>query len=315
MLESVIRSRMATKTTSAANADEVFESLANSGASIDREASLIKGVKIVGFESRNGRTYPASVLQEAASLYEGVRVNLDHPDSTGNQQRSVKDRFGTFQAVRFVEGKGLFGDLKFNPKHAIAEQVLWAAENDPKSIGFSHVATVKAVTGHGGKSVVEAISRVRHVDLVADPATTNGVFESHNPADEADSTESDVMDLTKLTLSELKVARNDIVEAIVLETNAAHKPQLDELAALKAEIKQRDLVAAVEAEIAAAGAGEVVTDTFKRLLLATESVDARKELIADRVGVAATKFTKPFTTVAEGAGAGASEFKASDLMK
>jgi hypothetical protein len=51
-------------------------------------------------------------------------------------------------------------------------------ENDPRNVGFSHRAYGR---GHhvGARYLVEEIAVVRSVDLVADPATTRGLFESY----------------------------------------------------------------------------------------------------------------------------------------
>ena len=54
---------------------------------------------------------------------------------------------------------------------------MWDAEHAPENVGFSH--NVEARVGRrGDRVVVEAIIRVQSVDLVADPATTRGLFES-----------------------------------------------------------------------------------------------------------------------------------------
>ena len=55
--------------------------------------------------------------------------------------------------------------------------MLWDAEHAPENVGFSH--NVEARTARRGEEVVvEAITRVQSVDLVADPATTRGLFEA-----------------------------------------------------------------------------------------------------------------------------------------
>ena len=74
---------------------------------------------------------------------------------------------------------GLYADFHFNPKHALAEQLAWDAEHSPANVGFSHDVQAKTVR-RDGKVVVEEISRVESVDLVADPATTDGLFESEH---------------------------------------------------------------------------------------------------------------------------------------
>jgi hypothetical protein len=110
-------------------------------------------------------------------LYEGARVNVDHPERTKpGSSRSYRDRFGSFKNVRFVEGDGLRGDFKYNKKHSVAEQFEYDVENDPENCGFSHNATGPLVK-RGGSLVCESIEAVRSVDLVADAATTASLFE------------------------------------------------------------------------------------------------------------------------------------------
>lgn len=144
---------------------------------IDSEAGILYGVKIIGSKSRNGREYPDKTLREAISLYENAKVNLDHPDGDPGKPRSYQDRFGAIHNVRLKENEGLFADFRFNPKHAVAEQLLWDAKHAPENVGFSHnvEATVRR---EQDRTIVEKILKVRSVDLVADPASTAGLFES-----------------------------------------------------------------------------------------------------------------------------------------
>ena len=157
----------------------ITESLTAS-AKINRTAGVIKGVKLIGFESKNGRIYPAKVLKEAVHLYEGAKVNIDHPSTGPATERKYSDRFGIIRNVRFVESQGLFGDFHFNPHHSMTEQVLWDAENNPEALGFSHNAILRLGKPQNGKEVIEQIIQIRSMDLVADPATTTSLFESEN---------------------------------------------------------------------------------------------------------------------------------------
>lgn len=156
---------------------------------IDRELGVISGVKIIGTKSRNKRLYPKDVLENAVRLYENAKVNLDHPNEGVSKPRSYHDRFGTIRNIRFEED-GLYADFHFNPRHSIAEQLLWDAENSPENVGFSH--NVEAVLERGEEvDTVRKIVSVRSVDLVADPASTNGLFESfEDDSKKRDETES-----------------------------------------------------------------------------------------------------------------------------
>jgi hypothetical protein len=144
---------------------------------VDREAGVIRGVKVLGLESRNGRSYLPEALQQAAPLYEDAKVNVNHARGNPAGPRDYQDRIGTMRNVALRPGEGLFGDFHFNPKHALAEQLVWDAEHSPENVGFSHNVEARTVR-QGERVVVEAITRVQSVDLVADPATTRGLFES-----------------------------------------------------------------------------------------------------------------------------------------
>lgn len=141
----------------------------------DREQGILRGVKILGSKSKNGRTYKESTMRNAIPLYEGAKVNFDHPEKA-TDSRKYGDRFGKLQGVVYREGQGLYGDLKFNPKHALAEQFCWDAEHSPDSCGLSHNVVAKT-SGKAGSLVVESIDKVTAVDVVADPATTNSLRE------------------------------------------------------------------------------------------------------------------------------------------
>jgi hypothetical protein len=146
---------------------------------IDREAGVLYGVKIIGCESRNGRHYPNDTLRSAIPLYENSKVNLDHPDGDPRKSRSYHARFGVIRNVHLREHEGLYADFWFNPKHTIAEQLLWDAEHAPDNVGFSHNVEAVVKRQHS-TALVEKIVAVRSVDLVADPASTQGLFESES---------------------------------------------------------------------------------------------------------------------------------------
>jgi hypothetical protein len=144
---------------------------------VDRAAAVIRGVKVLGLDSQNGRSYLPAALAAAVPLYEGAKVNVNHAKGHPTAPRDYQDRIGRLRGVHARAGAGLFGDLHLNPRHALAEQLLWDAAHAPENVGFSH--NVQARTAQReGRTVVESIVAVHSVDLVADPATTRGLFES-----------------------------------------------------------------------------------------------------------------------------------------
>jgi hypothetical protein len=188
---------------------------------VDAQAGVIHGVKVLGLESRNGRTYLPEALTQAARLYEDAKVNVNHPKGNPSGPRDYQDRIGTIRAIVMRSGEGLFGDFHFNPKHALAEQLIWDAEHAAENVGFSH--NVEARTSRqGDRVVVEAIIRVQSVDLVADPATTRGLFESA-----AESTSA----VKPLSLDDLKRDYPDLFESI-------GRDRADELSRLQKEVER-----------------------------------------------------------------------------
>ena len=146
---------------------------------VDRRSGRIFGVKVLGLESRNGRVYRPEAIAAAAPLYENVKVNVNHPKGRPHDARDYQDRLGCLRNVR-ATADGLFGDLHFNPHHQLADQLAWDAEHAPENVGLSH--NVQARTRRqGNQVVVESIECVTSVDLVADPATTLGLYESAAP--------------------------------------------------------------------------------------------------------------------------------------
>lgn len=260
---------------------------------IDREHGVIHGVKVLGLSSRNGREYPKETVARAASMYEGAKVNVNHPNGNPTGPRDYRDRLGTLRNVRVEQGDGgLRADFHFNPKHALAEQLLWDAEHAPENVGFSH--NVEARTSRkNGKTFVEEITRVQSVDLVADPATTRGLFEhAANQSSEG----SDILDYDKLTEAELRTHCPGLVKAIAEATLAAHanseaekakdakiKTLEEQIVAYKAKEAKAAAVAAIDAELAEAKlpAG-LVSDVFRNTLLEAKDAAARKTLIEDR---------------------------------
>jgi hypothetical protein len=147
------------------------------GGRIDRQAGIIFKVKILGKESANRRTYSDQALRDAARLYEGARVNVNHDRQNPNRERGIAEEFGTLRNVSRC-GNGVYGDLHFLKSHPLADLVIEKAERFPDKIGLSHNADGQSTVKLSGHEVVESIRRVNSVDLVLNPATNRGLFES-----------------------------------------------------------------------------------------------------------------------------------------
>lgn len=255
---------------------------------VDPKAAVIRGVKILGLQSRNGRTYLAEALEKAAPLYEGAKVNVNHPKGSPNAPRDYQDRIGAIRNVVVRPGEGLFGDLHFNPKHALAEQLMWDAEHLPENVGFSH--NVEARTRReADQVVVEAILRVQSVDLVADPATTRGLFESANAAGRQPS-------LGPWTVDDLKRQRPDLVESLALEHAAEVCRLREELERLRAAEAVRQKWQRVrqllreyqlpDPEHAQGWARLLVSPPFVQTLLDSADESAMRRLVEERAALA-----------------------------
>jgi hypothetical protein len=136
------------------------------GLVVDRKRGLIKNVKVLGLVSLNGRRYTPEAVKAAAPLYEGVKVNVNHPKKPSDQ-RDARDRIGKLVNIRFVENRGLYGDLMLLKEHDMSAKLFEAAERMPDTFGLSHNARGDGES-RGGVFVVTEIVEVRHVDIVGD---------------------------------------------------------------------------------------------------------------------------------------------------
>ena len=232
---------------------------------IDRQAGLIAGVKILGAESRNNREYSPAALREALDrrLYEGKPVNVDHVEG---QRRSYRDRIGRLQNVALKED-GIYGDLHVNAAHPMAEQLFWDAEHAPENVGLSHDARGKTAV-RGGKVIVESIELVRSVDLVADPATTAGLFEGEL----RDKIDADARDAV---IRKVNGTAMDLIQQAVWDEDGAYKTL--------AEKKARVLAVLADWETELESLSDTETDTEESMnlkdLTLTELRTERKDLL------------------------------------
>ena len=147
-------------------------------ASIDRDAGVIRGVKVLGLKSKNGRRYLREAVESAVPKYEGRKIYVDHIDVKEGTTRKTRERWGKLQNVAPDSNGELFGDLHYLKSHPMTEQILEAAErfND---FGLSHDAGGKT-RREKGTDVIHEIAEVYSVDVVQEPATNRNLFESTN---------------------------------------------------------------------------------------------------------------------------------------
>ena len=261
--------------------------------SVDRTAGVVRGVKLLGLESKNGRRYLPDAVKRAAPLYEGARANVNHPKGKASSPRDYQDRLGAFENIASKDG-GLYGDLKYNPKHPVIEQFLWDCENN-STVGFSH-NVVAETSQKNGETLIESIVLVQGVDLVADPATTKSVFEHTDSL----TIEGAKMEWATVTADDLKKNCQPIVEQLIRESNTDQSKDA-EIKQLKEQLdahQVKEKVAAKKATIAKLIAEaklptEAVTDIFTESLESAADEARIKSLIEDRAALVKANPGKP----------------------
>lgn len=148
---------------------------------VDRDANIVRDVVILGYESENGRRYTRMAMEAAIGLYDGVPVKIDHPaPEDARKSREFDTTWGWIQNPRVVMENGqpkMRGDVQYLASHASTNTILERIEKHPTKQGLSHNADID---GDWVETVFEVrqITEVRSVDLVENPATTRGIFES-----------------------------------------------------------------------------------------------------------------------------------------
>jgi hypothetical protein len=259
---------------------------------VDRQQGVLRGVKLLGLQSRNGRKYLPDALSAARALYEGARVNVNHAKGHPLAARDYQDRLGVVRQIAWRSAEGLFGDLHFNPRHALAEQLVWDAEHAPENVGLSHNVQARTVR-QGDDTLVEAILKVHSVDLVADPATTAGLFEEVRTSEAAtDGPAGAGVLLASATADQLHALRPDLIER-VLESRTSEmaglRRRVDELTA-QATLTERWLLARKllaefqlpDPELRAGAGGNLISQPFLEALLAAADPQAMRYLVAER---------------------------------
>jgi len=219
-----------------------FTNTVGVGAAVNRDTCTITGLKILGPESRNKRHYSESLRRSTAHLYEGVPAYFDHLKP--GAERSYADCFGHWSNIRALP-EGTFGDLKYNPKHPMAEAVLHDIENGTKGVGCSPDHYGNGPVGRDGKRMVESITVVKSIDIVANPATNRSFSESTNEgnADMAELAEQLTEALTKV--STLATEKQSLAEQVTKLTE-----QVSTLVGEKSKLQESVDAAAAATKIA-----------------------------------------------------------------
>ena len=149
-------------------------------AKINRELRVLEGTTLISGRSENGkkgRVYPESTLRKIASMAEGLPAYLNHttPD-LAFKPRPVQDLIGRHRNVRYDAASGTVKSDLHIAEHQ-APLVFSLAEKFGDHIGNSLVSR-GLVQMEGETEVVKDVLALRSADLVSDPASTKGLFES-----------------------------------------------------------------------------------------------------------------------------------------
>jgi len=197
------------------------------GARIDKESSTIRDICLLTSESKNGRFYLPQAIENAVSLFEGVKAFANHPRrAERGEVRDVRDLIGKCINVQYRQGK-LRADLLILESHK--GWVFPLAAQAPDLVGLSINAQGK-VRRIDSNDVVEEIVEVRSVDLVSEPAATQGLFVEL-------SEETEKTFFVELTVDKIRQHRSDLIDEIQKEKNVLIEQLMDEIRALKEELE------------------------------------------------------------------------------
>jgi hypothetical protein len=153
---------------------------------INKDSCRISGVSILRETSKNnslggkGRRYSEAAMESVARLVNNVKAYADH---AGNRQleatrgvRSVRDLIGYFTGGR-VDGSKVTADLNYleSAKDWIEPLVEKMADKVGMSVWAFGPSRLDRQTR---EELVEDISTLKSVDLVSEPGSTTGLFES-----------------------------------------------------------------------------------------------------------------------------------------
>src|SRR5262245_10508228 len=145
-------------------------------ARFDRDAMIVRNAVLLGPSSLNHRDYPVSTMESAAHKFEGVKAFLNH-EMDVSKPRRVQDLIGQWKNVHVENGK-LRGNLHLIDNALTRGTILPIIESQHHLIRGSVVVSSKQRKAENGRQVIEEILAVRSCDLVAEPGTTRGIYES-----------------------------------------------------------------------------------------------------------------------------------------
>jgi hypothetical protein len=258
-------------------------------AKVDKEAGVIRGVRVVNRTSSKKRDYSDRSLDDIARLSEGARVFNQH-NSKSPWDRPVTEQFGVLRNAK-RDPSGVSADFHVSSREG---WILEDAVRMPDSFMLS-INALGSTRRVGGRLLVESIPKLASVDMVPAGGTTTSLFESQ-------SEEDDSVDMKQVTLATLREERPDLLQEhasevikvteaegeqgkkiatletnvnALTESNKALEVKLDGYKAAEAVKAKKDKVTKVLSESKLPK--EAVTDTFIKLL---EMMDEDKDITA-----------------------------------
>lgn len=250
----------------------LIEAFDFSGTTVDRENSVIKGVKVLGKQSRNGRIYEDAAIQDSARLCENLPVTV-----RGGHNREDRDyhsqngqlRNGSTRGLGTDKAASIF-DWHLNPRDELTEKIIYDAEHFPENIPLSHeVSVYEGDLDKDGILHVERLIEVDGVAAVYRGGTNRSLFES----------ESKDMDLKTLKTQHAPLVEQLRAEFIAEDTVKADLQEAqNKLAKVTAEKESlQEKLNEAEAKVAEYHAAE------QRLKKAAEIQETAKEVLGKEV--------------------------------
>lgn len=335
---------MATKQTT--TVAHVSESLTVAPDRVDREAGIIRDVKIVGLRSSNVGAvlgvpesaqaasspyrYDADAMREAVPLYDGCRVFLDHPPleysaagkRIGLGEKGTRDLFGQIISPRFIDGDGIRGDLQYLQADPLAAKLVEAIEKMPHVVALSHRAACNYRID-SSEAVVTKIKKVASVDLIAaEPGATAYLFESMGEQMDPEKCATEEMiesPAEETTETPADIVREGLVSA-VMEIVSGDGTAAEKLAKIQPILEQMDSAAAMlggeePAQETPAEEPAAATEATAELARLRARDAATKALVAKGVKITDARIDAIATVVESARGAIIDAFIAQDGSK
>lgn len=159
---------------------------------VDRDAGVIRNVKLCQMQSKNNREYSHRAMRDLEHLYPRLPIRIDH------DEKGYLKTVGSIEDVKLnlIEWH-IRGDISLNKGHPNYDQIMEDAEKRPHLLKLSHEIPARGyeATRKGETLVVDRVHKVDCFAIVTNGGVNTSLFES---------AEDDDMDLSQLSFAELK---------------------------------------------------------------------------------------------------------------